>query len=400
MKIQSEYQWQVITPEDGNFLFGYYDRNPFSIDNQKHLVLKIPQQERLPDIGEMADVGYVDIKSEKFISLQQTSAWCHQQGAMLEWLEPENNLCIYNDYIVGDCGKAKAVSRVCSAVSGEIERTYDFPVYVLSKNKRYAASLNFSRIPRRGYSYAQADITIEPPVPEDLNSDGLFLADMRTGKRELIVSYRQFIEKHPLPFSLDGCRIWLNHAIFNSDDSRLMVLLRQNSVDNPAKMWATYMYTMNLDGSELRCVLPEVYWKNSGISHQIWGRTPGEVLIDGNWHGNGNEYIIFDESAPQKRFERISEGMGPMGHLIFSPDGRWLAADTYSVDGYQRLAIVEVASGRTIELGRFAHPEVPIVDVRCDLHPRWSGDGRYMSVDTINFGQRKICLLDLSLIVG
>ena len=38
-------------------------------------------------------------------------------------------------------------------------------------------------------------------------------------------------------------------------------------------------------------------------------------------------------------------------------------------------------------------------DVRCDLHPRWSADGRQVSIDSVAGGDRQIVLIDVSDIV-
>jgi hypothetical protein len=75
-----------------------------------------------------------------------------------------------------------------------------------------------------------------------------------------------------------------------------------------------------------------------------------------------------------------------------------MAADTYpDADGVQRLGLVDVASGKVIELGRFLHRTPDVTgDTRCDLHPRWSADGQRLTVDTIHLGERKIFMLDLS----
>ena len=47
--------WVNLTPEPGNFLFGYYDRCPWDAAGRRHLALRIPQQERLPDPGATAE---------------------------------------------------------------------------------------------------------------------------------------------------------------------------------------------------------------------------------------------------------------------------------------------------------------------------------------------------------
>jgi hypothetical protein len=174
-----------------------------------------------------------------------------------------------------------------------------------------------------------------------------------------------------------------------------MVLFRYAAAIDHYQPWRTFMYTMRLDGSDLRCSLPDIYWRGM-ISHQMWGRTPGEILVDANWCGRGSEYVVFDETHHPFQAQRISQGMGPAGHLNFSPDGRWLAADTYpNQEGIQRLALVEVASSDWIEIGKFLHRTPGAVgDVRCDLHPRWSQDSRTITIDTIHEGERKIYSFD------
>ena len=258
-------------------------------------------------------------------------------------------------------------------------------------------SLNFGRIPRRGYSYADTPV---PPErhPADPDADGLWLIDLGTGVSRLIVSYRTMLERHPFRYGAEQAYVWLNHAIFNCDSTRLLWLFRQCA--DPARMtgccWQTFMYTCGLSGEDAECVLPEVYWHNR-ISHQIWGRTPREVLVDADWRGTGHEVVVFDESRRPFLAERLSPGHGRMSHLVFSPDGKRLLSDSYPAGGIQELHLIEADTGRCTLLGRFRHeqPAGTIVEVRCDLHPRWSPDGKRVTVDSIHDGRRGIYLLEL-----
>jgi len=261
----------------------------------------------------------------------------------------------------------------------------------MSPDGKWGASLNFARIPRRGYSYA--DAVLEDDKRPDLDNDGIFLVNMYTSKTQLIVSYRQIIARHPVAFDLENMYQWLNHIIFNCDSSKLLFLSRYCE-DTKISKWNTNMYTINLDGSDLACTLPQFYW-NGMISHQIWGRTPNEILIDANWCNSGHEYIVYDDSIRPLEAKLISKGLGPMGHLIFSPDGKWMLADTYPKNALQSLALVEVATGKIKIIGEFQHkqPNNYPVDVRCDLHPRWSADGSIITVDSIHDGKRQIYML-------
>jgi hypothetical protein len=234
------------------------------------------------------------------------------------------------------------------------------------------------------------------PEP-DFDNDGLSLVNMRTGDIQLIASYRQLIEQHPIPYDLEGVYMWLNHAIFNCDASRVMVLFRYCPSITQNRPWRTYMYTMNLDGSDLRCSLSDIFWRYGAISHQIWGRTPQEILVDADWggHNNGHEYVVFDETQHPLQAQRISKGMGPQGHLNFSSNGKLLAADTYpDNEGVQHLALVDVSTGKWVEIGRFLHRTPGVTgDLRCDLHPRWSEDGTILTVDSIHGETRGIYML-------
>ncbi len=392
--ISDTFHWICLTPGNGHFLFGYYDRCPWDSADRLHLALRIPQQNRLPEPGESAEVGLVELGHPEFRRLAETQAWCHQQGAMTLWLPRRPGCFVYNDFVEED-GRWRPIARIFDLGKGLVGR-YERPIYTLSPDGRWAASLDFGRIPRRGYSFARATLTGSPP---NLDGDGLWILDVESGKAHLAASYRTLLEAHPLPYDLeqDATYIWLNHAIFNADSSRVMVLLR--TCADPARPgpWHTHMFTMRVDGSEMDCPLPQTLWREGAISHQIWGRTPGEILVDANWCGRGHEYVVFD--SLQRRFQarRVCRGMGPRGHLVFSPDGRWMAADTYPVDGIQRLALVRAADGAIAEIGRFRHiPEAPASDVRCDLHPRWSHDGRTLTVDSIHDGNRRIYALDVS----
>ncbi len=399
MEISSEFDWVNLTPEPGHFTFGYYDRCPWDAGNRYHLALRIPQQERLPEPNESADVGYVDRETRVFHKVAETLAWCHQQGAMTLWLAHEPRTFVFNDF-VREAHGWRPITRIYNLDRG-ITGSLDVPLYTTSVDARWGVTLNFSRIPRRGYSYALAALPREAPDP-DMDGDGLFLVDLHTGRPKLIASYRQLIACHPLPYDLAAQKpgsvyMWLNHAIFNRDASRVMVLFRYAPQMDPPSPWRTFMYTMRLDGSDLRCSLSDLHWRGGAISHQIWGRTPGEILVDADWCGRGHEYVVFDETRHPLQAHRISPGMGPAGHLNFSPDGRWMVADTYpNTDGIQHLALVDVTTGELVELGRFAHKTPGATgDVRCDLHPRWSADGRFLTVDTIHDGERKIYMLDM-----
>ena len=92
----------------------------------------------------------------------------------------------------------------------------------------------------------------------------------------------------------------------------------------------------------------------------------------------------------------------PDGHFSFIP-GRpdWILNDTYPHgDGerLQTLFVQHLPSGRTIEIGSFPYPESPRYagQLRCDLHPRVSQDGKLIAFDSAHNGGRQIHLAHIS----
>ena len=221
------------------------------------------------------------------------------------------------------------------------------------------------------------------------------MIDLATGEKKLIASYAAMLEQHPYRYSTEGNYIWLNHAIVNCDSTRVLWLFRQTADQYNVRGWKTFMYTCDLEGSDIRCTLPEPFWTNK-ISHQIWGRTTNEILIDANWAGTGSHAIVYNENEYPFRAKKIADSHGIASHMVFSPDGTKLLADSYpDKEGIQHLALIDVATGKMELIGHFNHkPERPnIGETRCDIHPRWSPDGHYITVDSIHDGKHRACYL-------
>jgi hypothetical protein len=90
------------------------------------------------------------------------------------------------------------------------------------------------------------------------------------------------------------------------------------------------------------------------------------------------------------------------GHCSYSPDRRWILTDSYpDAEGYRTLILFDTKADRRIEIGRFHGPSPKDVEVRCDLHPRWSRDGHSVCIDSLHEnGDRQVYVLDVTSITG
>ena len=146
MKISETFNWKRLTPDNGHYFFGYYDRNPWNPSQTLHLAMKIPQMNRLPQPGELAEIGTVTADGG-YVPLTTTRAWCHQQGCMELFLKhTKNDTFIYNDFDLKD---KKLVANIFEIGKGIVGR-YERPIYAMSPDGHWGVSLNFGRIPRRG----------------------------------------------------------------------------------------------------------------------------------------------------------------------------------------------------------------------------------------------------------
>jgi hypothetical protein len=102
--------------------------------------------------------------------------------------------------------------------------------------------------------------------------------------------------------------------------------------------------------------------------------------------------------------EEIGRGvLDRSGHISYLPGNEWILNDTYP-KGKERMQtphLYHVETGKRIDLGHFHLPEVYTGEWRCDTHPRFSPDSRYVCIDTPDGDAgRQLHLIDISGIVG
>lgn len=378
--------------------FGYYDKTPWDATGRYLLALEVDFQDRAPTVDDLATLGMVDLHdANRFLPIARTAAFNWQQGTHLAWMPTAPGREIIFNTVTPD-GYAAVVRDVFTGA----ERRLPLPIYDVSRNGKLAVTLNFDRVhsTRPGYGYHHFPDRAGPDRPAT-DDDGIWLLDLDTGAHDLVVSLRQIIDFEPTD-DMAVSRHWLNHLLFSPDDARFILLHRWAPTEGHSWAWKTRLFTANVDGSGL-CLLNA----DDMTSHFDW-RDPDHVLAWARQHGRGDHYFIFHDRT--REAEVMGEDVFPTdGHCSYSPDGRWVLTDTYPDAEHKRtLILYRPEDNLRVDVGRFysppelqdAHREAERYEKRCDLHPRWSRDGRQVCFDSMHEGTRQVYVMDVSSVVG
>jgi hypothetical protein len=270
--------------------------------------------------------------------------------------------------------------------------------------------------------------------------------DLASGEHHLIVSVAQIaaIQRKP---SMDGATHRFNHLVFNPDDSRFAFLHRWRPATSSARPSArrrlrgalrglrslaageddysgltlagrlragvaglrrvtsrnygagdpglTRLLTASPDGSDVTILADD-----DMVSHFDW-RDTRHILAWARHRGRDGFYLFQDCTGAAEIID--SEAMARDGHCSYSPDParRFILNDTLpdrerGIDLY----VYDTCERRRIEVGRYFSPPSLINDFRCDLHPRWSRDGRSICFDSAHEASRQLYVIGAPITPG
>ena len=342
--------------------------------------------DRLVEACEEARVVLNNVRTGESTVISSTTAWNFQQGSMLHWLgtAPDREI-IHNVNIKGEL-KSAVVD-----VFTKKQRILPKPVAAVALDGKTAACLNYARIrdTRPGYGYAGVvDPWKDAIHPKD---DGLYIMDIATGKNSLIVSYDQVFNLEPLPAEVAQQKMWFNHVLFSRYGKRIFFMARVKDADNRN---VTAAFTVNTDGSELRCILPYSW----GASHFDWVNDT-ELIITTKYNATTPWlHVRLTDGADKSTYTPLARDvLGSDGHLHASYDQKWMVTDSYPTgpNRMRKLYVMNMENQAIAQIAAFHEPKEYHREWRCDLHPRWSQDGKRICIDNTQDGTRQVYVVDL-----
>ncbi len=364
---------EQVTFGTKHHFFGYIGQCqtiPWNASGRYILGLEIDRIDRMPRPDEAAAIILIDTQDDQeILRVDKTLAWNPQQGTMFYWnpLAPESQF-FFNDRDVETDEVFTVIYDIIKRKRIREFRYDDTPVGNggVAPDGSAWLGLNYGRLARlrlvTGYPEA-LDWSKEEIAPKN---DGIFIVDIKTGNKRLLVSYHQLEEKlkelHP---DMQHSGLFINHTLWNRDADRVYFFVRSGWGDMPG------------DKNNVPC---SIYTNGTGLTlhekhiggHPEWDE--GNVLIgsEKGKDGNPDRQILYNVDTKKIVGEMGNSDMFPKpeGDVSLSPDGNWF------VNGYGKSSknyyTVYRRNDGAFALSAGINKGSYSGDIRIDPAPRWN----------------------------
>ena len=345
--------------------FGYYDKSPLNTNSSYALFLKVLKDAKE---GDEAEVCVYDMLQKKHRTIGKTRTWNWQQGAMEQWIDEKT--VSYNSY--DETKKDYKAVRV-NIETGETSATAR-GAYFYNKTFTKYLSLNFYRLDRfaKGYGYSFDVDCME------LDKDGIWEVNVESNESRLILSLSDVMAFEPKAYT--RCQHYINHVAYCPDE-RYVIFIHRWQVKGGEFVSRLLKYDQK--DKKLRALLD-----NGHVSHYCW-KSSRELMIYATNEKNEKGYMVVDIDTGKNY---LLEGL-PIedGHPTYSKDGKWVVTDTYpNHHRNQYLFLFNTSEKKLYKVDKLYSPFKYFNENRCDLHPRWSMDNKYVLVDNTAKGLRTL----------
>jgi len=386
-KVECEGNVMRMSPDDKGheYFFGYYDKSPWDATDRYMICMRAKDTWRVPDPLDTADILLIDTEDNNSVrKVATTHTWNVQQGCMAQWLGPDfKSHILYNDMRDG-----KFCSVVLDITTGE-ERILPMPAYTVSADGKTALSLDFSRLHslRLGYGYAALpESTKDITLPD---AAAIWKMDIETGEVTELLKYTDFANFQPRSeMQEEGSVHKVNHLMLSPNGKRFMVLYRWFC----GQRKYTRLVTCNIDGTDMYNLSDD-----DMVSHCYWKNDEEIIAFERKKEFGPGYYLMKDKS---QEWTHLWPAISNDGHPSYCPmDNSLVVTDSYP--NRARIAELKLLRDTDIKgkemkvIARVFAPFKYDNDTRCDLHPRWSKDGKKVCFDSVFEGHRGLYVVNI-----
>jgi len=375
---RAEGQLYKLPIPEGETFFGYYDKSPLSLDSRYLLFHHtIFPTVNLPSAANPIAVCVWDLKEGKLIYRAATRAYNWQQGTKLQWLT--NRKFIYNNY--SEKLGYHSIKVELLAQKAE-ESIISYPIYDCF-GEEYGLSLSFERLQKLRPDYGYRNHNVNDDLP-GYSEDGIFYVDLKTGNIYLLLSLKEIINFNGtyIPDSADHK---VNHIMISPDGQHFMFLHRyfinRQRFDR--------LMVSDIHGKHLRVLADDEM-----VSHCYWINN-SEIISYLRDFKTGDKYYRLDIRTNQKTIvgEGVIDQFGD-GHPSVNQNS--IIFDTYPNKARMKeLYTYQMDEHKLVRLGEFFENMNYYGETRCDLHPRFSFDGKTIFIDSVHEGKRHLYWLKI-----
>jgi hypothetical protein len=397
---------RVLTPGRSGCFHRFFDTSPISPSGRYCAVLRLAQEHRLNEPGEEAEVVLIDLATGTDQVVARTRGWEPQLGANLNW-GVDDHCLVFNDVDTGDW--SSRLVRL-DPLRGTREVTAG-GVYHVSPDGCWAAASSLEKMRRTQIGYGVV-------IPDELvgvnrgarDDDGLFITELASGRRTLVLSLAQAVKAIPelIGDDLDDWHIYGFHCKWSPDGERLIFTVRRIRAAAAAP-WDVIgrrelrfdVLTCRPDGSELRNAVPAVCWAHGG-HHINWFPDSRSLSMNLGGFGDGLRFVQVDIDGG--RLRPLLPHLRGSGHPSVHPSGH-LLTDSYTHekplardDGTTPLRWISLKDGREREAVRMTSAMANLAHgaLRVDPHPAWDRNWRRVVFNAVENGTRRAYLADFS----
>lgn len=377
---RSDYPILPIGVFDGNCssFGGYYDRPIIYGENAfTHLTLCDTSKE--PQRNKNVDICVYNLQQQNIRKIGKSFSYTWQQGCKTQWIDDDR--LIFNVY-----EDNRYQSQVFSLKENKVVNKYAWPNQDSYKDQ-FFLSINYSRIMalRPDYGYRNLSLPTKDEM-KDVENDGIRLVDFHSGEARMLHSLKDIASVEPKEI-FGRCIHVANHLMINKDGSRFIFIHR--FYDGKVR----HDRLMVSDFKSMKVLVD-----NDMVSHCHW--IDNERIIgyfryqdkDGFYYCN----VVTGEVTCCEVMTALQNGDGHPSCF-----GEWITFDSYPDKGrMQHLYLYNMATEQMTHLLEVKHGLKFQGEGRCDLHPRFSADGKYISFDSVMSGKRQQYYINVENIIN